>query len=614
MNSSFTVTVDNRIPTVNEGLASTSVFVGAEFSYEIPGNAFSDDDIAFDDTLTYTANINPQGNWLTFASETRTFTGRPTSTDDIGISTITVTAMDLNGGSVNSSFTVTVVNRVPTVNEGLASTSVFVGVEFSYKIPGNAFSDGDIMYDDTLTYTANINSQSTWLTFASETRTFTGRPSLSDIGISTITVTATDRNSGSVNSSFTATVINRIPAVNAGFESTSVFVGADFSYKIPENAFSDGDITFNDTLTYTANINPQGNWLTFASETRTFTGRPTSTDDIGISTITVTAMDLNGGSVNSSFTVTVVNRIPTVDEGLASTSVFVGVEFSYKIPGNAFSDGDITFNDTLTYTANINSQGNWLTFSSETRIFTGSPRLIDIGISTITVTATDLNGGSVNSSFTVTVDNRVPAVNEGLASTIVFVGDQFSYEIPENAFSDGDIAFGDILTYTANIDPQDNWLTFSSETRIFTGSPRLIDIGISTITVTATDLNGGSTSDTFTVTVPNRPPIQTANLTTRVAVIGKRFSYQIPENAFRDPDGGSLLYSAEGNPGWLDFSSESRTFSGTPPTGTEGNITTITVTVTDPNGASLTSSFTLMVDIIRDLIFRVKVFLEGGAQ
>ena len=490
---------------------------------------------------------------------------------------------------------------------------MFVGADFSYEIPGNAFSDGDITFNDTLTYTANINSQGNWLTFASETRIFTGSPRLIDIGISTITVTAADLNGGSTSDTFTVTVINRIPAVNEGLASTSVFVGAEFSYKIPENAFSDDDIMYDDTLTYTANINSQSTWLTFASETRTFTGRP-SLNDIGISTITVTATDLNDGSVNSSFTVTVVNRVPAVNEGLASTSVFVGAEFSYEIPGNAFSDDDIAFDDTLTYTANINSQGNWLTFASETRIFTGSPRLIDIGISTITVTATDLNGGSVNSSFTVTVDNRIPTVNEGLASTSVFVGAEFSYEIPGNAFSDDDIAFDDTLTYTANINSQGNWLTFASETRIFTGSPRLIDIGISTITVTATDLNDGSVNNSFTITVGNRIPTIGTGLKDQEAFVGVKFSYEIPEDAFIDPDGGTLSYSTDENLGWLMFSTGNRTFSGTPPTGTEGNITTITVTVTDPNGASLTSSFTLIVDIIRDLIFRVKVFLEGGAQ
>ena len=793
VSDTFTVTVVNRVPAVNAGFASTIVFVGEDFSYSIPSDAFSDDDIAFGDTLTYTANINPQGNWLTFSSETRTFSGTPSTVTDIGITMITVTATDLNGGSTSDTFTVTVVNRVPAVNAGLASTIVFVGADFSYKIPENAFSDGDIEFGDTLTYTAKINPQDNWFTFASETRTFTGTPStVTDIGISTITVTATDLNGGSVDSSFTVTVpnrpprqiadlttqvavvgkmfsykipenafsdpdgglllysadknlnwlmfssetrtfsgtpstvtdigistvsftvtdlnggsvnsdfilnvvtvntpptlnqalqdqmthvnqaldysipenafsdpdggsllysaednpnwlsfdtptltfsgtpstvtdigitmitvtatdlnggsvsdtftvtvVNRVPAVNAGFASTIVFVGEDFSYSIPSDAFSDDDIAFGDTLTYTANINPQGNWLTFSSETRTFSGTPSTVTDIGITMITVTATDLNGGSTSDTFTVTVVNRVPAVNAGLASTIVFVGAEFSYEIPENAFSDDDIAFNDTLTYTANINPQGNWLrfSFSSESRTFSSTPTSTnDIGISTITVTATDLNGGSVNSSFTVTVINRVPTVNAGLASTSVFVGAEFSYKIPENAFSDGDIMYGDTLTYTANINPQDNWLTFSSETRTFSGTPSLSDIGISTITVTATDLNGGSVNSSFTVTVPNRPPIQIADLTTQVAVVGQRFSYKIPENAFIDPDdpvNGTLSYSTDETLNWLMFSSETRIFFGIPTseTSTTG-INTVLFTVTDLNGGSLNSDFILNV-------------------
>ena len=592
----FTVAVVNRVPAVNEGLASTSVFVGAEFSYEIPGNAFSDGDIEFGDTLTYTANINSQSTWLSFDTPTLTFSGRPTSTDDIGISTITVTATDLNGGSVNNSFTVTVDNRIPTVNAGFASTSVFVGAEFSYEIPENAFSDDDIMYNDTLTYTANINSQSTWLSFDTPTLTFssTTPPNLSDIGISTITVTATDRNGGSVNSSFTVTVDNRIPTVNAGLASTSVFVGADFSYEIPGNAFRDDDIMYDDTLTYTANINPQGNWLTFASETRIFTGRP-SLNDIGISTITVTATDRNSGSVNSSFTATVINRIPAVNEGLASTIVFVGAEFSYEIE-DAFIDPD---GGSLLYSTDENL--DWLMFSSKTRTFFGTPSTVtDIGISTITVTATDLNDGSVNSSFTVTVVNRVPTVTAGLASTSVFVGADFSYKILENAFRDDDIMYGDTLTYTANINPQGNWLTFASETRTFTGRPSLSDIGISTITVTATDRNGGSVNSSFTATVINRIPAVNAGFESTSVFVGADFSYKIPENAFSDGDitfNDTLTYTANINPqgNWLTFASETRTFTGRPSLSDIG-ISTITVTATDRNGGSVNSSFTVTVD------------------
>ena len=284
----------NRPPELRNPLRNQRTHVNQALNYPIdePENAFSDPE---DGSLLYSAKGNP--GWLDFSSESRIFSGTPPTVTDIGTSTITVTAADLNGGSTSDTFTVTVDNRIPTVNEGLASTSVFVGVEFSYEIPGNAFSDGDIMYDDTLTYTANINPQNNWLTFSSKTRTFSGIPTnVSDIGITTITVTATDLNDGSVNSSFTVTVGNRIPTVNEGLASTSVFVGDQFSYKIPGNAFSDGDIMYDDTLTYTANINSQSTWLSFNTPTLTFSGTPTNTDHIGITTITVTATDRNGGS------------------------------------------------------------------------------------------------------------------------------------------------------------------------------------------------------------------------------------------------------------------------------------------------------------------------------
>ena len=600
----------NRPPELRNPLRDQRTYVNRALVYLIEG-AFSDPE---DGSLLYSAKGNP--GWLDFSSESRIFSGTPPTVTDIGTSTITVTAADLNGGSTSDTFTVTVDNRIPRVNEGLASTSVFVGDQFSYEIPGNAFSDGDIEFGDTLTYTTNINPQSTWLSFDTPTLTFSGTPTnVTDIGITTITVTATDLNDGSVNNSFTVTVGNRIPTVNEGLASTSVFVGVEFSYKIPGNAFSDGDIMYDDTLAYTANINPQSTWLTFSSKTRTFSGTPTNTDHIGISTVTVTATDLNGGSTSDTFTVTVDNRIPTIGTGLKDREAFVGVEFSYEIPGNAFSDPD---GGTLSYSTDENL--DWLSFNTPTLIFSGTPtNVTDIGITTITVTATDLNDGSVNNSFTLTVGNRIPTVNEGLASTSVFVGAEFSYEIPENAFSDGDIAFGDTLTYTANINPQDNWLTFSSKTRTFSGTPTNTDhIGISTVTVTAIDLNGGSTSDTFTVTVDNRIPTIGTGLKDREAFVGVGFSYEILETAFSDPDGGTLSYSTDENLDWLSFNTPMLTFSGTPSTVTHIGVTIITVTVTDLNDGSVSSSFTLTVPnrlpiqtTVTDLTTRVAVIGRG---
>ena len=352
------------------------------------------------------------------------------------------------------------------------------------------------MYDDTLTYTANINSQSTWLSFNSPTLTFSGIPTnVSDIGITTITVTATDLNDGSVNNSFTVTVDNRIPTVNEGLASTSVFVGDQFSYEIPENAFSDGDIMYDDTLTYTANINPQNNWLTFSSKTRTFSGIPTNVSDIGITTITVTATDLNDGSVNNSFTVTVDNRIPTIDTGLKDQEAFVGVGFSYEIPENAFSDPD---GGTLSYSTDENL--GWLDFNIDT--FSGTPSTVtDIGISTITVTVTDLNDGSVSSSFTLTVPNRLPIQTTvtDLTTQVAVIGKGFSYEILETAFIDPD---GGSLSYAYTPDENLGWLGFDTPTLTFSGTPPGdTSTGINTVFFTVTDLNGGSVNSHFILNI-----------------------------------------------------------------------------------------------------------------
>ena len=607
----FTVTVGNRIPTVKAGLASTIVFVGEDFSYSIPSDAFSDGDIMYGDTLTYTANINPQDNWLTFSSETRIFTGSPRLTD-IGISTITVTATDLNGGSVNSSFTVTVPNRPPIQIAGPTTQVAVVGKMFSYKIPENAFIDPDDPVDGTLSYSTDETLN--WLMFSSATRTFSGTPTSTDpIGISTVPFTVTDPNGGSVNSYFILNVVefNTTPTLNPAqpLENQMTNVNKRLDYSIPENAFSDPD---GGSLLYSVEGNP--NWLSFDTPTLTFSGTPTSTD-IGISTIIVTATDLNGGSTSSSFTVTAPNRPPIQIANLTTQVAVVGKMFSYRIPLGAFIDPDDPVDGTLSYSTDETL--NWLMFSSKTRTFFGNPPSeASTGIHTVPFTVTDLNGGSLNSNFILNVVtvNTPPTLNPArpLENRMRYVNQGLDYSIPENAFSDPD---GGSLLYSAEGNP--NWLSFDTPTLTFSGTPPSInDIGISTITVTATDLNGGSTSDTFTVTVVNRVPTVNEGLKDREVFVGEDFSYEIPETAFSDNDiafGDTLTYTANINPqdNWFTFSSETRTFSGTP-TSTDIGISTITVTATDRNGDSAIDTFTLIVNMIDNLIFRIKVFLEGA--
>ncbi|MDR0275464.1 MAG: putative Ig domain-containing protein, partial [Burkholderiaceae bacterium] len=82
------------------------------------------------------------------------------------------------------------------------------------------------------------------------------------------------------------------------------------------------------------------------------------------------------------------------------------------------------------------------------------------------------------------------------------------------------------------------------------------------------------------------------------------FDFTMPTDAFTDPDGDPLTFSArlaDGSdlPAWLTFDAASKTFSGTPGNAAVGNLN-VQITASDPSGASASQSFTLTVVNIND--------------
>ena len=76
---------------------------------------------------------------------------------------------------------------------------------------------------------------------------------------------------------------------------------------------------------------------------------------------------------------------------------------------------------------------------------------------------------------------------------------------------------------------------------------------------------------------------------------GAAFNFQFPANAFSDPDGDTLTYSASGMPAGITFTGATRTFSGTP---TQAGIFSVAVAATD-NGTpslSVTNTFTMTLN------------------
>ncbi len=100
--------------------------------------------------------------------------------------------------------------------------------------------------------------------------------------------------------------------------------------------------------------------------------------------------------------------------------------------------------------------------------------------------------------------NTAPTVATPIPDQNARVGAPFSYTFPANTFNDAD---RDPLIYSATGRPA--WLSFNPATRTFTGTPAAV--GAPAVTVTASDGNGGSVSDTFTIAISaaNANPVLT---------------------------------------------------------------------------------------------------------
>jgi predicted extracellular nuclease len=115
----------------------------------------------------------------------------------------------------------------------------------------------------------------------------------------------------------------------------------------------------------------------------------------------------------------------------------------------------------------------------------------------------------------------------------------------------------------------------------------------------------------------NSPPVLANAIADQTVAEDTAWSYQVPANAFSDPDGDSLFLAAtlaDGSalPSWLTFNASSRTFSGTPPLNFNGNID---LKVTASDGA-LRASDTFRLSVVSTEPaftdeFQINTFFEG---
>ena len=555
--------------------------VGQLYSTTV-AQAFTD---ANGDVLTYSAAGLPTG--IVIAPVTGIIAGTPLTalTDP---QTITVTATDLLGASVSTTYLLNVVNSGAPVLTGVGIPSpqtAVVGQLYSTSV-AQAFSDPTV--GDVLSYTAA--GLPTGIVIAPLTGIIAGTPLTALTSPATVTVTATDLLGASVSTTYLLNVVNSGAPVLTGVGIPSpqtAVVGQLYSTSVAQ-AFSDP--TVGDVLSYTAAGLPTG--IVIAPLTGIIAGTPLAALT-SPATVTVTATDLLGASVSTTYVLNVLAaNLSPVLTGVSIPSpqtATVGVSFSL-VTAAAFSDPN---GDLLTYA--VSGLPASLTIDATTGIITGTPSSTLGSPFSVTVTATDLLGGLVNTDFVLQIlnPNRTPVLTGTTIPSPQTATTGAFYTTPTaQAFSDPD---GETLIYSATGLP--TGMLIAPATGIISGVASSTVGSPFTVQVTAKDKAGSSVSASYVLIVvnANRAPVLTGlGIITPQTVTLNGLYRTITAQAFRDPNGDVLTYSATSLPAGLSIDPLTGVISGRPTT-TAGSPFTIQVTASDPAGASVSTRFVLRV-------------------
>ena len=226
---------------------------------------------------------------------------------------------------------------------------------------------------------------------------------------------------------------------------------------------------------------------------------------------------------------------------------------------------------------------------------TATDTVVPAGVTHTYQVAAVVDGGEPVRSAAVAVTgvppNRGPMRVGTLTARTLPIGDGAVSVNVAGAFSDPD---NDVLTFDASSSAP---LVASVLVSGSMATVTPLTAGTATITVTATDVDGAnmSATQTFAVTVPNRPPVVSGTLADRsVQVSDGVFTVNV-STAFSDPDGDDLTYGVQSSATSVASVTVSEsTVSVTP---LSGGTATVTVTATDRSGSNMSAMQTFEVTV-----------------
>jgi len=556
---SFTLTVNAAptAPAITSGNAATFT-VGTQGSFSVMS------------TGSPTAAITESGalpSGVTFVDNTNgtaTLAGTAASGTS-GSYPITITAANGVSPNATQSFTLTVnpATAAPAITSA-AATTFAVGTAGTFSVTTTGSPTAAV----TATSTPALPSGLTFKDNGNGTATLAGTAPAGSQGTYALTVTAKN-SAGTATQSLVLTVNSGLAITSAN--SATATGGTAFSFTITAVG------TPTPTLTRTGTLPSGITFTAHANGTATLAGTAAATAS-GPFPLTITARN-STGTTNQAFTLTV-NQAPTFSSAATVTET-AGTAFSFVVNTKGYPTPKLS-SGTLPAGVSFSDNGNGTGALSGTTAVTA-------GTYTVAIAAANA-GGSTNQTITLTVRaagvRPVPTFTSAAAATATS-GTAFTFAVT---------TVGSPTTYTTNVTHSGtlpagvSFANHGNGTATLSGTPTAASGGSYPITFTATN-TGGTTTQSFVLTVSAKPAITTAATVT--ATVGSGFNFTVKTTGAPAPTltgTGALPQGLS----WADNGNGTANLTGTPGVG-QGGVYHLTFTAANSFG-SATQAFTLTVN------------------